>query len=227
MKTIIVFSFLIFLFCLPVYGQRFYLNAGAGFGTNEFFYNDPEKTIYGTGSLGYYLTKRFNVEVAFNNFSYPDKVGNIQYYYFAFNLIRMMPILKFKITKSFNAFYLKFGFVFSLDGKSLEVFTSQNEFPPYNINTETVKASGSSFNNGGGMVALGKDTRLFGNNSFGIYSLFIEITYMVGNWYANHISITETTIPVPDNSTALNDFSLHEYTTLSMQIGLKYSFGKK
>jgi hypothetical protein len=224
MKHIIITTIFIFLCCIKGYGQKFYINAGVGYGSDKFAEGSydpyPQRSFYGTCTFGYYLTNRFNFEVAFDNFS--DNKGTMPYNYSTCEIIRIMPILKFKITKSFNAFYIKYGFAFNLYGKMTSAYTSQNDLPPYNINTETFKESGSSFNGTGGILAIGKDTRIYENNVFGIYSFFVEFVSMSDFWQPSHMSITETTAPVP-----VMKIPSFYYSTVGIQFGLKYSFGRK
>ena len=219
--NIFILVFLMMGYCFEMKGQRFYISGGARYGTDFPSVNNTikENKVFEDGAIGYYLNEEFNVEIGFNTFSQKYDIPEIdEYLKGSFHVIRLMPAIKIKFTKSFNAFYLKAGPSFGISGNDYREFYW---FDDASGNSGNYKANYHGGIDGGFLFSVGKEIKLYQNTKIGIFSIFAELQTIHNFWKPKNISIIES------YGTNYYNNLLLDYGTAAIHLGIKYSFGKK
>ncbi|MEI6817577.1 MAG: hypothetical protein WCL14_13280 [Bacteroidota bacterium] len=220
MKYIICLTF--FVFSHNVNSQTYFISGGAGYGVNGLDYNVYEDEIgykiAGFGSFGYYLTNKFTLEFCVNIFSNKYlKNGPFQDFSGSFQIIRIMPAVKYKLSKSFYSFYLKGGPSFGFGGNRLSDYYVYNDLPPFDITHLKVNYSGGI--SPGYLVAFGKDFRLNEEVNNPIFNFYIEYVFIQNFWKPKNITILESC-----GNPTIDYHPSYMFFTEGIQVGLKYNF---
>ena len=196
-----------------------YVSAGVGIGYEGPFIDEPmnDRGHY-SGAIGYDISKKLNIELDINNLNFGQDgnfYDNTEWYHYSFQMIRLMPLIKYKFSKSMNSFYLKGGMAI---GINCQIIDNYNEFQDVatlpNPIIYNVKYYGGV--SPGYVLGIGQDIHIYKS-----LSIFTELLMLRNIWTPNKMQIIYNNVPIHLD---INEYDLAE---LRLSIGLKYSFGKK
>ncbi len=240
MKYYICILLLFFLLSNKVFSQSFYiiggmgLSGGLGYGLDDhiiFKYSNgvtkkvddylSQNPIYGFGIFGYCLSNKFNIEVGINSYGKNNSYSHdgLPFSYDSGSskkVLRIMPAVKFKFTKTSHSFYLKGGASLGFGGNEYRAFKIYNDLPPWDSGGYKVRYSGGIAP--GYMYAIGKDFSFHQDKYFHFFSFYVELVFITNSWTPAKETILESFGKI--NIPSLQFF----YSTKAIQMGLKYSF---